>query len=70
MADITVIVTWEKEDLDAGNIYFRNFFVVCITSKYGFCKCLRKCDKIHYSDICEDHKCDGDKCDKRHPSDC
>ena len=45
-------------------------FVVCINSKYGFCYYGRKCDKIHFSEICEVRNCLGLKCDKRHPIVC
>ena len=46
-------------------------FEVCQRSKYGFCKFGKKCDKIHFSDICEDNdRCTEKYCDKRHPIRC
>ena len=46
-------------------------FVVCLKSKYGFCKYGRKCDKIHFTEICENVKgCSGYQCDKWHPIAC
>ena len=46
-------------------------FVVCLKSKYGFCKHGRTCDKIHFTDICENVRgCSGYQCDKRHPMAC
>ena len=46
-------------------------FVEGLKSKYGFYKYCRKCDKIHFTDICENVKdCSGYQCDKRHPIAC
>ena len=45
--------------------------IVCLKSKYGFCKYGRNCDKINLTDICENVKdCSGYQCDKRHPIAC
>ena len=46
-------------------------YEVCISSKYGFCKFGRRCEKIHFSDICDKTEiCSGYQCDKRHPAVC
>ena len=46
-------------------------FVVCMNSKYGYCRFGKKCSKIHFTDICEDNgKCKEKYCDKRHPLAC
>ena len=46
-------------------------FLVCQNSKYGFCKYGKKCDKIHFTDVCEINKnCIEKYCDKRHPFRC
>ena len=43
-------------------------YIVCQNDKYGFCKYGRKCDKIHFTDICEENEaCIEKYCDKRHP---
>ena len=40
-------------------------YEVCQRSKYGFCKFGKKCDKIHFTDICEENdKCKEKYCDK------
>ena len=44
--------------------------VVCLRSKYGYCKHNQVCDKVHFTDICESPTCTGEKCDKRHPVTC
>lgn len=44
--------------------------VVCLRSKYGYCRHGHFCDKLHFTDICESPTCTGDKCDKRHPVTC
>ena len=43
---------------------------ICINSKYGFCKFGNRCNKIHFTDTCDDKKCTGWRCDKRHPDNC
>ena len=49
-------------------IYFRKMFVVCQKSKYGFCLYGKRCDRIHFTDICALNQECRDKfcCDKRH----
>ena len=43
-------------------------FVVCVNSKYRFCRYGKTCDKIH---ICENSQTCRDRyCDKRHPVRC
>jgi len=45
--------------------------VVCLRSKFGYCKFGRNCDKKHYSEVCDSSEsCIGKQCDKRHPVDC
>ena len=46
-------------------------FVVCFNSKYGFCQYGKTCDKIHFTDICENSQaCQERYYDKRHPVRC
>ena len=46
-------------------------YVVCLKSKYGFCKYGKHCDKIHFTDERETlEKCTEKYCDKRHPQLC
>ena len=46
-------------------------FVVCQNSKYGYRKYGKKCDKIHFTDVCEiNENCGKKYCDKRHPFRC
>ena len=46
-------------------------YVVCQRSKYGFCKYGKRCNKIHFTDICEKNDTREEKyCDKRHPVMC
>ena len=46
-------------------------FVVCQNSKYSYCKYGKKCDKIHFTDVCEINENWGEKYyDKRHPFRC
>lgn len=44
--------------------------VTCLRSKFGFCKFGNQCEKIHFIDICENGRCVGKQCDKRHPVVC
>ena len=44
--------------------------VVCLRSKFGFCKFDRNCVNIHYTDVCNDTHCRGRQCEKRHPVVC
>ena len=44
--------------------------VVCIRSKFGFCKFDRNCVNIHYTEVCYDTHCRGGECEKRHPVVC
>ena len=51
--------------------YFRKMYVVCQNGKYGHCKFGKKCDKIHFTDVCEQNEsCKENFCDKRHPVRC
>ena len=46
-------------------------YLVCLNSKYGFCKYGKCCDKIHLTDECKNLlKCTEKYCDKRHPQVC
>ena len=39
--------------------------MVCQNAKYGFCKYGKKCDQIHFTDICEENElCSEKYCDK------
>ena len=42
----------------------------CLRSKFGFCKFGNRCDKVHFTEVCENHHCKGKDCDKRHPIVC
>ena len=42
----------------------------CLRSKFGFCKFGRRCDKTHFTEVCDDQYCRGNNCDKRHPVVC
>ena len=46
--------------------------VVCLKSKFGYCKFGSRCENIHYKEVCEkDVKfCIGKLCEKRHPVFC
>ena len=44
--------------------------VTCLRSKFDFCKFGNQCEKIHFIDICENGRCVGKQCDKRHPVVC
>ena len=44
--------------------------IVCLRSKFGYCKFGNNCDKTHYADVCETKYCRIKHCDKRHPIDC
>jgi len=46
--------------------------VVCLKSKFGYCKFGARCENIHYEEVCEkDVKfCIGKLCEKRHPVFC
>ena len=43
---------------------------ICTKAKYGFCKFGKGCEKIHFTDTCENPYCNGWQCDKRHPVSC
>ena len=43
---------------------------VCRHNKLGYCKFQKKCKSIHVNEVCEDHSCDIQKCDFRHPKTC
>ena len=46
-------------------------YLVCLNSKYGFCRYGKRCDKIHFTDECKNlSKCTEKYCDKRHPQVC
>ena len=49
----------QLESISEENLDFRKMFVVCVSSKYGFCKFGKKCDNTNFSDICEITKCTG-----------
>ena len=45
--------------------------MVCKNTKYGFRKYGKKCDQVHFTDICEENELSSEKyCDKRHPITC
>ena len=46
-------------------------YIVCHNVKYGFCKFGKICDKIHFTDVCEENEnCKEKFCDKRQPVRC
>ena len=46
-------------------------YIVCQNGKYGYCMFGKKCDKIHFTDVCEENEnCKEKFCDKRHPVRC
>jgi len=44
--------------------------MVCLRSKFGFCRFGKQCQMTHYSESCEEKHCTGNNCDKRHPIVC
>ena len=48
---------------------FRNNPPKCVFNDTGFCKYKESCRKHHFSEKCEDQKCDR-KCTNRHPKEC
>jgi len=44
--------------------------VICLWSKFGFCRSGNQCQNTHYSEICEKKGCVGTQCEKRHPIVC
>ena len=44
-------------------------YMVCLKSKFGYCKYRKQCDKIHFTDECELLEiCTEKYCDKYHLS--
>ena len=46
--------------------------IVCLKSKFGYCKFGSRCENIHYEEVCENNVqlCIGKLCEKRHPVFC
>ena len=44
--------------------------MICLRSKFGFCRFGQQCQMTHFSESCVEKSCTGNNCDKRHPIAC